>query len=254
MESQKSMAERFSNNIEIERTKLGMSQAQMAKALNMSLSTYKNIINGDSIRIDCFSAYLVFKVTGKFFYELCGDVFPEFEIMRMCRELTPSQQKFIKKIVEIEAALKVGQNSADDFVPLIIPTGDVSDGMIWDSCQIDQLNVSEYRKRHQNIDCAVLISSDHLSPAYLKGDILLINQSAPRDGDQGIFIDRESGRVYIRKLIRDSIGATIVPINGTGKSFVVGLDDMLTYDKWIKFGIVITKLRQEESQWLRLQS
>lgn len=42
----------ISTNIERERIKLGMSQAQFAKALDMSLSTYKRIANGESSRID----------------------------------------------------------------------------------------------------------------------------------------------------------------------------------------------------------
>ena len=41
----------ISTNIERERIKLGMSQAQFAKALDMSLSTYKRIANGESSRI-----------------------------------------------------------------------------------------------------------------------------------------------------------------------------------------------------------
>ena len=46
------IANNISTNIERERIKLGMSQAQFAKALDMSLSTYKRIANGESSRID----------------------------------------------------------------------------------------------------------------------------------------------------------------------------------------------------------
>lgn len=49
----------ISTNIERERIKLGMSQAQFAKALDMSLSTYKRIANGESSRIDVYTAYLI---------------------------------------------------------------------------------------------------------------------------------------------------------------------------------------------------
>lgn len=45
----------ISTNIERERIKLGMSQAQFAKALDMSLSTYKRIANGESSRIDVYT-------------------------------------------------------------------------------------------------------------------------------------------------------------------------------------------------------
>ena len=51
------IAKNISTNIERERIKLGMSQAQFAKALDMSLSTYKRIANGESSRIDIYTAY-----------------------------------------------------------------------------------------------------------------------------------------------------------------------------------------------------
>ncbi len=62
----------ISTNIERERIKLGMSQAQFAKALDMSLSTYKRIANGESSRIDVYTAYLIYKLTGRFPCELTG--------------------------------------------------------------------------------------------------------------------------------------------------------------------------------------
>lgn len=62
----------ISTNIERERIRLGMSQAQFAKALDMSLSTYKRIANGESSRIDIYTAYLIYKLTGRFSCELTG--------------------------------------------------------------------------------------------------------------------------------------------------------------------------------------
>ena len=41
------LIENFANSVEQERIALGYSQAQMAQALDMSLSTYKRIINGE---------------------------------------------------------------------------------------------------------------------------------------------------------------------------------------------------------------
>ncbi len=242
--NRKELAKAFSENIEQERARLGMSQQEMAKALDISLSTYKNILNGVTDRIDIYSAYLIKKVTGKSYFDLVVKDFPEYRMLRVYNQLTPSQQAYITKIAEFELAFKMAQGTSAQYVPLIIPTADMQDGMLWDSCNHDHFNVADYKIRYgDKIDCAIKVTSDHLSPIYLKGDVLLINQVAPRDGDIGIFISKETGRAYLRKLIRNKDGAEIVPINGTGNTFKVSKDDIKSYDEWIKFGIVISKAR-----------
>ena len=60
------LIENFANSVEQERISLGYSQAQMAQALDMSLSTYKRIINGEISKLDFFIFYQLYQLTGKF--------------------------------------------------------------------------------------------------------------------------------------------------------------------------------------------
>ena len=82
------IANNISTNIERERIKLGMSQAQFAKALDMSLSTYKRIANGESSRIDIYTAYLIYKLTGRFACELTGFTDDVVDLVKRIKKLS----------------------------------------------------------------------------------------------------------------------------------------------------------------------
>ena len=52
--------------------------------------------------------------------------------------------------------------------------------MVYDSCSLEKINISGYRERYGNqIDCALLVTSDHMSPLYHANDILLMTQKSP---------------------------------------------------------------------------
>lgn len=95
----------ISTNIERERIKLGMSQAQFAKALDMSLSTYKRIANGESSRIDVYTAYLIYKLTGRFPCELTGFNDDVINLVKRIKKLSKSQRILIDSIIDTELAL-----------------------------------------------------------------------------------------------------------------------------------------------------
>ena len=188
----------ISTNIERERIKLGMSQAQFAKALDMSLSTYKRIANGESSIIDT--------------------------------ELALS-------------AYKDESSHTEDLISVLIPTGNMTDGMILDSYNVEKLDVSNYRKAFGDaLHIGIRITSNHLHPVYNKGDILLISRNPIRDGDTGIFINAQNKRAYIRKLHQKN-PCELTPINNYGETFYVDSDNVDDMSKWIKFGHVLCKVR-----------
>ena len=53
------MMDNLGNNLEKERIALHFSQSHMAEALDMSLSSYKRIISGETNRIDFYTIYLL---------------------------------------------------------------------------------------------------------------------------------------------------------------------------------------------------
>jgi len=240
----------FSKNIELERYRLGFTQQKMADSLNISLSKYKLLItNPIETNIDVYLAHQVQKLTGKTARELCEDDIPEMQMLKWFRELPKHRQDAIRYIIEVEhelprdGASDVGTASDHDCITCYVPTGNMEDGMTLDSRDFITINISEYKKRcHDRIDCAVKITSNHLHPIYVKGDILLISKRAPRDGDIGIFILKESRQLFIREF-KQTKPCELRPINGYGEIMYVNSDDSEDMSRWIKFGTVITTMR-----------
>ena len=88
--------------------------------------------------------------------------------------------------------------------------------MIWDSANVRKVNIAPYRKRYgSQINAGVEVTSNHLTPVYHMGDILLISRRPPRDGDTTIFLNTENGRAYLRRFIQQ-VPRILQPINGYG--------------------------------------
>ena len=104
----------------------------------------------------------------------------------------------------------------------------MTDGMIFDSYNVEKLDVSNYRKAFGDaLHIGIRITSNHLHPVYNKGDILLISRNPIRDGDTGIFINAQNKRAYIRKL-HQKTPCELTPINNYGETFYEQMDKIRT--------------------------
>ena len=66
MLTREQLSRNLGTNLERERFKLGYSQQDMAKALDMSLSSYKRLANGDTGKVDVYTVYKLSQLTGIF--------------------------------------------------------------------------------------------------------------------------------------------------------------------------------------------
>lgn len=241
------ISEQFALNIEKERMKLGFTQLQMSKALEMSLSSYKNMINGISTNIPIYVAHRVYHITGKFLFELCGEETPETFFLANYRKLPSHIQNALLTMSNIEVQLTSSSPSSliktKQTICLYIPTGNMTDGMLFDSNNIKPFTLQDnYSMLGNRLDCALQITSNHFHPVYHTGDILLICQQPPRDGDTGIFIHRPTRQIYIRKFCQTN-PCRLEPITDYGQTIYVDGQNDSDMSQWIKFGYVLTKYR-----------
>lgn len=236
--------ETFLTNLEIERTRLGKTQKEFADLLCMSLSNYKKLIAGDVVKIPKYEiAHALYNYTNKTIYELCEDDADEVELIKHYRNLSPQMKRNILAIMELEEAISVKESGSGEMIPCYTLTGNMVDGMMFDSSNIEFIDVLNHQKFFANsIDCAIRITSNHYHPVYHLGDILLIHQTAPRDGDTGIFIDSQTNKLYIRKF-KQTQPCELIPVNGLGRTFYVDSYNQADMNRWIKFGYVLTKMR-----------
>jgi len=238
------LAKNFSLNVERERIRLGFTQAEMAKKLEMSLSGYKKMISGETTRIDSYTVLLMYQLCGKWLFELIEHPVQAAETVFKMKYLTESQLRFVSAVIDIEYEFLVQQDTPDDYISVVVPTGNMQDGMIYDSANIIKVNAAVYRKRFgSDLHFGIKITSSHLHPAYNKGDIILVSQNPIRDGDTGIFINKDDGCAYIRKF-HQAEPCVLEPINGFGQPFFVNNSNPQEMKRWIKVGYVLCKMKQ----------
>lgn len=240
------LMDHYATNMENERRTLGYSQEKMARALGISCSAYKRILYGESGKIDIYIAYQMYRLTHKLTFELGWISDPYLDVFAKLRQLNEPQLKFLNTIIDLELGFKdalAQDQQAEDFISVLVPTGNMQDGMYWDSANVEKLNISAYRMIYgKQIDCGVRVTSSHLLPVYQLGDILLISHQPIRDGDTGIFIDTVTGLTYIRKYRQASIGR-LDPINNYGDTIYIDDTNKDDIKRWIKFGRILTKVR-----------
>ena len=195
------LLDNFAKNIEIERIKLGYSQQEFAKLLNISSSTYKNIISRRTSSVDITLVPKIYSLTGRFLFELLELDNMELEILRKYRLLTERQKAYISEKINFELEMKADEKESDNMLDVLVLTGDMKDGMILDSSNEQRIYCPEYIKKYgKKLHCGIRINSNHLTPVYVKGDIVCVSKKPPRDGDTCILINKQSGKCYIRRM------------------------------------------------------
>lgn len=221
----------------------GMSDRDFAHAIGMSEANYRKMIRGHMAHIDFYIVARVCMFTGRFFGEFLQEVNTDVvESARIMQKLPPSSQRAVAAIIRVEQAIYDHLEDKDDYVTELVMTGCMQDGMILDSSSCRPYNIKNYMRKYPNIDRSIYITSNHLHPVYIKGDHLLISCSSPRDGDTGIFVDTQQGRCYVRKLKQGS-PCILEPVTPYGCEITVDPDDPQDMSRWVKFGVVLAKVR-----------
>lgn len=242
--TKKEMLDTFAENLEKERIKLGYTQCDFAQKLGISASSYRNII---SRRVDTFSIMLapkLYELTGRFLYEMFGQRSIEIEVLNKFRKLTDRQKAYINAKIEFELEMKAKEEDPANMLDVLLLTGNMEDGMVLDSAHEEHVYCPEYIEKYgERLHCGIRITSNHLHPVYIKGDIIGISKRPPRDGDTCVLVNKKNGRAYIRKFIQ-SEPCRMEPINGYGDIITIDPNNPDEMREWVKFGVVITVLRR----------
>ena len=238
-------ADIFVRRMEYERARMGFTQNEMAEQMGMSASGYKKIVSGETKKIDLQMVHRLSKMTNMYMFDLLEQDNAIIRLARKMNNLTPTQLKLVELILDYEGQY-IYENGApeESFITVMEPTADVKDGMFWDSMIMYKVEAGEYQRRYGGkISCGLRINSNYLVPAYIKGDILLICKEPIQDGDVGVFVDKRSGKAYVRKY-RRATPSVLEPVADYGENYYIDEEDSSDVMNWIKFGKVIAKIRQ----------
>lgn len=99
----------FIDNIEKERVRLNLTQAQMAQKLDMSVSNYKKLIAGQYRRPNLFLAQRLYELTGKLLFEFFDFDSPKLNAISKFMKLSDTQCSFIEGIIDFELAFSASK-------------------------------------------------------------------------------------------------------------------------------------------------
>ena len=92
--------ERFVKNLEIERVSLGFSQKEMADWLDMSVSTYKRVVNGETGVKGLYTLAVLYYLTGKFCFEFVEVSDDLLDLVSKLKELPTEDLRVVDVLVE----------------------------------------------------------------------------------------------------------------------------------------------------------
>lgn len=145
----------------------------------------------------------------------------------------------IQEIANLEIYLKeYNDRRGADEITVIVPTGIIHDGMVFDSIYTETIDISAYREDFNDIImCGLKNVGKELSPTYLDGDVLLIARDRfPLNGEIGVFLI--GSKAYIRKYTLSS-SIIMEPVNGIGTPIKIHNIDEVHF-----FGRVLTVIRR----------
>lgn len=198
--------------------------------------TLKKLANA---KIDNPSLQSVIKVAQAFDCTLDSLFVAESDLAHKLLSLPARSREFVEAIADLELAMTTRERKPEAcMVPVIIPTGNMSDGMIYDSLCTEYLDASPYLTRFgTHLMCALKITDNSFFPTYMDGDLLLIARDRlPRYGSICIFL--HDNQLFIRKFVPGT-PARLDSVNNRERS--VYIEDP---ESWMLFGSVLTVVRK----------
>lgn len=197
--------------------------------------TLKKLANA---KIDNPSLQSVARVAQAFGCSLDSLFVDEPDLTHKLHALPSRSLEFVEAITDFELALMTREKSSGQcLLPVVIPTGVMEDGMIFDSISTEYLDATSYMLQFgHHLMCALKITDTSFHPTYLKGDLLLIARDRqPRYGTTCVYLHHN--QLYIRKFIPGT-PPRLDSLNQHGTSIYIEEPS-----SWTLFGCVLTVVR-----------
>ncbi len=181
---------------------LGWSKEKLSEESGLPLETIKNIYYGKTADPKVSTVLSIANATGRSMNCLmgqCPHTPQEKLILRNYRSCGPHGKSLIELIAKYEAGTVKNERESTDkhLIPCLLPHGDIHKGIIYDTCETIEIETTT-----PEAYIAIKMSSNDLVPKYCKGDVILLENRFPTNGEYAAFFRND--RVYIRKYIEEN--------------------------------------------------
>lgn len=229
-------ANRFlKNRIDNYLTKNDCSLRNLADDADIPYDTLKKLANA---KIENPSLTNLLKLSRTFHCSIDYLIGRENQFSEKFSKLPRRAATLIEALVDLETSLTFTPvNSSHEYIPLFIPTGNLSDGMHVDSSQVEVIDIAPYRSIYgEKLMCGLQITNNSMYPVYSEGDILLLGRDRqPLYGETVIYL--QGSRIFIR-ILKSGIPPKLFPVNGIGQPVI-----LKNPEEWQILGYVLTLYR-----------
>lgn len=187
--------------------KYGMSKEELAERSGVPLETVRNLYYGRVENPKASTLLAISRVLKVSVNRLAGERLynkEEETLIMNYRRCSQHGKNMLEFVARFEADLtKHEREEVNKFnIPCIIPIGAVEDGMRYGSGLIKYVDTVE-----PDAYLAVECNTNRMSPAFCKGDQLLLENRYPNSGETGIFFNNNI--MYLRQYIEHDKGYTL---------------------------------------------
>lgn len=227
--------------------KWNISVAKFAERCNIPYMTVKRIVACSVQKIDVYTVVRIAHATHTPLMEILGVDIENLELYKRITYLTDYDKNIISCVLDILEKLHISGRENRE-----VPFSDLGydkTSYLLDSTLVcpDSLDYSKMKKvtfrstfSEGMTYCGLRLPDNRLNPYYFKGDILLIQNSEPMEGETGAFIWKEDGliRLIFSKVHQNGRYTELRPINGLGRTYRIDNENVADLINWVKIGVV----------------
>ena len=204
-----------------------MTKEELAELCDLPFETIRNIYYGKTIDPKIST---IMKIADAFKLSVnCLMGHPEYtseeaSIIKYYRSCGEHGRSLILLTAKYEATAARAEREASNRhkIPCLIPHGNISDGIVYDMCEVVEVETAISRAY-----VSIQITSNDLVPVYFKGDILLFENRFPLDGEYAAFYI--GNKAYIRKFMEEDGKYILKSVRKMGKNIELSGLDQLEY-------------------------
>lgn len=196
----------------------GLSLSEFAEMCDLPLETLRNIYYGKTTDPKVSTVLQLSKCLEISVNELMGEcTHPKEEALinhyRLCGRHGKSIIELVAKYEAVTAKAERDSQTKHK-IPCLVPNGSIHDGIVYDKCETKEIETSI-----EHAYVAIKITTNDLVPVYLKGDIILLANYFPSNGECAVFY--KDTRAYIRRYCEEEGQYRLKCLHKIGKDIVI---------------------------------
>lgn len=136
----------------------------------------------------------------------------EKDLLQHYRDCGPHGKSMMQLVGKYEAAMALTERDGKKHkIPCLVPLGHITDGIEFSSSETLEIETDNERAFF-----AIQIATNNNLPTYCKGDILLLEDRFPEDGERAVFTI--GNYIYLRQFFERDGKYTLKPVGRAGET------------------------------------